>query len=416
MKRFYKIFNSLLAIIFLTIFGCKEEPTPSLFDGVPTGPIGATPTITSISPPDSARGGVDLITITGTNFSADVNRNFVFFNNRSVPIVSATSTSLVIKAPTLSSDTAKYELGKFRVSTLDAELYSNEVQYKLKPVVYQFFRFTQYQRPYSFLIDASRNIFISMTNESGVGLGVKKLSPERQLTDYAPKGSETYWIAMRFGPGGILLTVRQDNVRAIFQIPAGGGTPSTYVALPNTTAKIASIDFDANNNLWIGGNNTAIYKVKSDKSITPYSFTGNITALRVFNNALYTAVKTDTLTVVQSFPIDANGNLGSPSVYFDYSKNYGSGNINAIEFAIDGTMYLATNNVNSPIVVVNPDKTSEVLFPGVLATAPALFLGWGENGYLYYTRGLRTDATGGEILQSILRLTVQKQGAPYYGQ
>ena len=80
-------------------------------------------------------------------------------------------------------------------------------------------------------------------------------------------------------------------------------------------------------------------------------------------------------------------------------------------------MYLATNNVNSPIVVVNPNMTSEVLFQGTLAKAPALFLYWDQNGYLYYTRGLVSDATGAPItLQTILRLTVAKQGAPYYGQ
>ncbi|MFA3781813.1 IPT/TIG domain-containing protein [Melioribacteraceae bacterium 4301-Me] len=417
MKRFYKIFNSLLLIILLSLFGCGEEPTPSLFNSVPTGPIGATPVITSITPSDSARAGVDLLTIAGSNFSSDINRNFVFFNGRSVQVISASTTSLVVKAPKLLSDTARFEVGKFKVSTLDAELYSNEVQYKLKPVIFQFFKFTQFQKPYSFVIDASKNIFISMTNDLGVGIGVKKLTPSGQLLDYAPKGSETYWTAMRFGPGGILITVRQDNVRALFQIPAGGGTPSTYVVLPNNSAKIASIDFDANNNLWVGGNNTAIYKVKPDKSITSYNFTGNITALRFYNGNLYAIVKTDSGTLIQSFPIDANGDLGNPSLYFDFSKSYGSQNVNAIEFSSDGDMFLATSDVKNPIIIVHADKTSETLFPGVLAASPALFLGWGSDGYLYYTRAQGTNpSTGEQISQSILRLTIQKQGAPYYGQ
>lgn len=417
MKKFYNIFYSILVIILITIVGCKQEPTPSLFNDVPTGPIGATPTITSISPSDSALAGLDKLTITGTNFSPDTSQDFVYFNKRLAPIVSATPTTIIITAPALLSDTARYETGNFRVATLNAELFSNQVSYKLKPAVFQFFGFTQFQKPFAFVIDASRNVFLSMTNELNVGLGVKEITPDGSLLDYATKGTESNWISMRFGPGGIIIAVRQDNARALYQIPAGGGAPSVYVVISDNKAKVASIDFDASNNLWVGGNNTSIYKIKTDNTVASYPFTGNVTALRFFNGNLYAAVKTDSSTVIQSFPIDANGDLGSPATYYDYSKDYGSANVNAVEFATDGTMYLATNNVNSPIVQVNSNMTSEVLFQGILAKAPALFLYWDQNGYLYYTRGLISDAAGAPVtVQSILRLTVAKQGAPYYGQ
>ena len=126
------------------------------------------------------------------------------------------------------SDTARYEIGNFRISTLNAELFSNQVNYKLKPAAFQFFAFTQFQKPYDFVIDPSRNIFVSLTNELNVGQGVKEITADGTLLDYAPKLSETYWTSMRFGPGGIIITVRQDNARALFQIPAGGGT-SFYI-------------------------------------------------------------------------------------------------------------------------------------------------------------------------------------------
>ncbi len=418
MKKFYNIFYSAIIILLITIAGCKEEPTPSLFSDVPTGPIGATPAITSISPSDSALAGLDQLTITGANFSSDASQDIVYFNNRQVNIISATSTTILIKAPNLLSDTARYEIGNFRISTLNAELFSNQVNYKLKPAAFQFFAFTTFQKPYDFVIDPSRNIFVSLTNELNVGQGVKEITADGTLLDYAPKLSETYWTSMRFGPGGIIITVRQDNARALFQIPAGGGTPSTYVVISDSKAKIASIDYDAANNLWAGGNNSSIYKIKPDNSIVSYPFTGNITAMRFFNGGLYCAVKTDSSTVIQNLPIDGNGDLGSPAAYYDYSKNYGSQNVNAIEFATDGTMYLATNNVNSPIVVVNSNLSGEILFPGTLAKAPALFLYWDQAGYLYYTRGQIVDPNTGTttISQTILRLTVAKQGAPYYGQ
>jgi hypothetical protein len=418
MKSYHKIFYSLLIFILIILTGCKEEPTPSLFSDVPTGPIGATPTITSITPADSALAGSDLITITGTNFSPVISSDLVFFNKRQVPIISATSTTILLKAPNLLSDTSRFEAGNFRISTIDAELFSNEVKYKLNPAVFQIFGFTQFQKPYDFVIDASTNLFVSMTNELNVGQGVKEITSDGTLNNYAPKGTEGYWIAMRFGPGGIIITARQDNARALFQVPAGGGAPSTYVVISDSKAKVSSLDFDSMNNLWVGGNNSSIYKVKTDNSVTSYPYTGDISALRIFNNNLYAAVKTDSSTVVQSFPIDANGDLGNASEYYDYSQNYGSKNVNAIEFSVDGSMYLATDNVNSPIIVVHSDKSSQILFPGTLAKAPALFLYWGPNGYLYYTRGQVVDPATGvpTILQTILRLTIGIQGAPYYGQ
>ncbi len=418
MKKIYKLLSSIIIITFIMLSGCAETPKPSLFADVPTGPIGSAPTISSIDPAGSALASTTVMTITGTNFSADPSKDFLYFNGRPVTITSATTTSLVFKAPALLSDTSQYEIGNFKVATINAELFSNTMSYKINPAIFQFFAFTQYQKPYSFIFDQSGNVFVSMTNETNAGLGVKKITPDGTLLDYAPKGSESYWIALRFGPGGILIGVRQDNARALFQIPAGGGAPVTYAAISDTKAKISSIDYDASNNLWVGGNNTSIYKIKADKSIVTYPFTGNITALRVYNNELYAAVKTDSSTKIQSFAIDGNGDIGNAVEYYDYSKDFGSENVNAIEFAADGTMYLATNNVNSPIVVVNPNKASEVLFPGTLAQAPAINLGWDTNGYLYYTRGQVYDAAAGavSIFQTILRLSVFKQGAPYYGQ
>jgi|GEM_PF-2805199 len=416
MKKFYRFIFPIIIITLLVVNGCAEKPTPSLFADVPTGPIGVTPTVSSITPQDSALSGITTLTITGANFSSDPTKDLVYFNGRPVKIISSTSTTIDIQAPLLLADTVGAETGNFEVSTLNAEKFSNQIPYKVNASIYQFFLFSNTLRPYDFVIDQNSVFYVSMTNEIPAGLGVKKLVPGGALQDYASKGLETNWNAMRLGPGGIIYTVLKGT-GAVFQIPAGGGKPATYKALPNVKARMATFDIDALNNIWLAGDDTAIYKIKPDKSLVTYLFKGNITAVRFFNNSLYAAIVADSQTTIQSFPVDANGNLGNAALYYDYSKDYGTESVNAIEFSADGDMYLATNNVNSPIVVVHQTKASEILFNGTLPKAPALFMYWGSNGYLYYTRGVVTDATNAVLItQTILRLSISKQGAPYYGQ
>ncbi len=44
---------------------------------------------------------------------------------------------------------------------------------------------------------------------------VKKLTPEGELLDFAPKGGETFYFGLQYGPDGILYGVR--GVRAVFK-------------------------------------------------------------------------------------------------------------------------------------------------------------------------------------------------------
>lgn len=169
------------------------------------------------------------------------------------------------------------------------------------------------------------------------------------------------------------------------------------------------------------GKNTVIYRIKQDKSYITFPFTATITAMRVYVDGgttyLYVAAQQDSLTTIQRMPIDASGNLGAATTYYDFSKNYGANYlVNGIDFASDGEMFLATN-MTQPIIYVNTDKSSGALYPSVLLNSPALGLAWGTGNYLFYIRRQINDATGVFVLpQSIVRLDVQKSGAPYYGQ
>src|SRR5206468_7983742 len=92
---------TILPVIFIA--GCKENIPPSLYD--PNAIGGAAPTITNVSPPDSALAGVTAVTITGANFSSVKENNSVFFNDLRATVLVATPTQLRVTAPILVKDT-----------------------------------------------------------------------------------------------------------------------------------------------------------------------------------------------------------------------------------------------------------------------------------------------------------------------
>ena len=131
---------------------------------------------------------------------------------------------------------------------------------------------------------------------------------------------------------------------------------------------------------------------------------------------LYVAAKQDSLTTIKRMPIGANGDLGLPETYFDFSGNYGAAySVNDLTFAADGEMFLATD-LPSPIVYINTDKSTGLLYPSLLLNSPALSFAWGIGFNLFYVRRQINDAAGALVLpQTIVKLNLQKPGAPYYG-
>ena len=416
-NKFYNstLVVSLISALFLIIFsGCSDKGDPSLYPGTPTAPNPATaPVIISINPAAPALAGVSQLTITGKNFSTNPSEDLVYFNGVQVPVSNATATQLTFTAPNIASDSIS-----IMTAVLNSSLFSNRINYSLVAVAKDIYPSNStFIVPYTLASDNSGNIYTSLTI-SNSGAGVKEIAHDSVVTDYASKGSETFWSSMRFGPGGVLYTAR--NLYAIFKIPAGGGAPSTYVVLPSSSIKISQLEFDASNNLWAGGNNTSIYRIDQDKSIHTFPFTANITAMRIYNdggtNYLYVATTQNSDVSIQRFPIDSNDSLGAPQQYYDFTANYGVGaSITALEFSADGDMYLGTN-LPQAIIVVHSDKSSSPLYPGILQQTGAVSMVWGSGNYLYYVRAQTFDANAAVVIpETIVRLNIQKPGAIYYG-
>ncbi len=397
MKPYVRILllAGLLGLILGMFGGCKEDPPTSLYD-LPrdTRP---QPVIASVDPPASALAGVTVITITGSNFSPVKEENLVYFDATLAPILSASATQLVVRAPVLVKDSVT-----LRVMVYKAELFSAPRQYKLLATVEPFGGLASIEEPYGIAADAAGNVYVSIVS-GGTGVGVKKITPAGVKTDYSPATpGVTRWSGMKIGPGGVLYTAR--ILRVIYQIPAGGGAAAIWVT-GSAIGSIYDLDFDADGNCWAAGNNAAVYRVKQDKTIKPFAFTGNVRAVRVYNGYVYLGGKVDTTEGVWRAQIINADSLGAFEQYFNFTAKYPTGLVNALTFAADGDMYIGTDAADA-IVNVHPSKVSEPLYPGLFTPTTYAFT-WGLADEMYVVRTVSTPA--------LLKVRMLKNGAPYYG-
>lgn len=414
MNIFYKISKVLLAVVLLFVYSCNEETTPSLYD-LPAGGQ-PTPVISSLDPPNSALAGVSVVTITGSNFYPSLIGNIVYFNGVKAQILNATSTQLQVLAPNFVADTVLV-----KVSAYKSEDFSTYFQYKLEPAQEEYYKFdaNNKQFPYSFIFNSSGDMLVSLFSNATNPYGIKKILPvpfdERTLLDYIPMSNPQKWDCLKFGPGNQLYGSRFVN--AIWKLNEGV-TPTSPWAIA-TGSIIKDFDFDMYQNIWAVGTANKIYRIDQNKVSTSFAVSGTFRSVRVFNNSLYFAGTRGTTEGVWKIPILSNGDLdlASEELYYDLSSAYTGIQALAITFAADGDLLLGTNKDPDPIIVVHPNKSSEVLYPGVIPASKAIYMYWpaGSTSF-YFTREEKKDPTGKIIYsQSILRVEMQKNGAPYYG-
>jgi len=406
------------AILVGTFSGCTKKPPPSAYD--PNWQSLPAPTITSLSPPGTGLAGVTVVTITGTNFSAAVPNNLVYFGATPGRVLTASVTTLTVRAPLVVGDTLPVT-----VAVLGAQAFSNYVQYGLKSAVLRFSIPKQGEDANGITTDAAGFVYVSLVDSAnGGGLGTWKISPtqvnvKRDTANahlYSVTSGVTKWTGLKMGPAGILYAAR--DLQAIYKIPAGGGPAGSppWALFSPGTVKIHDFDFDANHNIWAGGTQgtgpgNAIYRLTptTPPQIKAIPFVGTVRAVRVYNGNLYVGAKTDSVESVWQFPIVSSDSLGPPSKYFDFSAKYGPNGpgVQCITFSSDGDLYIGTDAPDG-ILVVHPGGASEPLYPGVVFPEPIAFA-WDTGTNLIVSR------VGTTIPHSILFINTLKQGAPYYG-
>ncbi|GMQ81366.1 MAG: hypothetical protein BMS9Abin05_0797 [Rhodothermia bacterium] len=371
------------------ITACDTGPAPSLYN--PDRPSKADPVISSVEPSGSALAGVDIVTISGENFSSNLTENLVYFDNTRADVLEAGPTQLRVRAP----NTPSAEL-QIRVAILGAENYSNSRSYRLDSAAEQFGSITSFEEPFALASDASGNLYVSL-NSDNRSVGIVRMTPDGTRSSYIETTFK--WDSMAFGSDGLLYTVR--SVRAIFRF-AEGGSQQVWAVLPDNSARLTAISFDDQGNLWAGGNNQNLYRVTPDKTILAFPFEANIRALAVFGSYLYAAATQDDASKIWRFQLSPVG-IGTAEEYYDVTGNFGAEAF-ALAFTTTGELFIGTD-ATDPVIVVFPDRLGQALYPGVLHPAAVSFA-WGNTPSLYMTQG-KTDTT----TPNLIRINTRREGA-----
>lgn len=400
MKKIYISLMILLGFGLIPLFfGCSEDPEPSLYDLVT--PAGVVPTITSItSNTAQPLAGFSVLTINGSNFSPNVDENFVFFNGVKGTLLSAAVNKLEVRPPAnVFGDSVK-----IRITVHKNENISNTFIYAILNPINIPFPFDPKVGDVPWAVTAFNNgdLLVSLD-----GKGIKKIS-SGVITDYIPKGAEPYWNTIKVTPNGNVFAAR--NLRGVWRLLQNTVPPTAPWAVTPTGTRVWDFDWDQNQNVWAVGNNNVIIKITPSLTSSTYNFTGNLRTVRFFNGYLYVAGARDNIEKVWRFVVNANGDLGAEEEFVNLSAIHPNVTINTMTFSADGFLYLGTNKKTNPIIEVKPDRTVADFYPGVIPASDVLSFYWPQGEFLYFIRKAETNRD-----QTVIKLNMLKNGAPNYG-
>ncbi len=395
-------------LLFILFLGCENEKPNTVWD--PNADGKPQPVIESIEPAEGAYAGLQVITISGKNFSSNPNENILTVQGQPGTILSASGTMVTAIPPLVIGDSLTLHL-----DVIGAYYGVDFKPYNLRSPFNTFGNKKENEFVLDVEFDREGNLYFLVTNDANERILFKQLAGDTSRIEYGrvtvPIGSPS----MKFGPDGSLFICRKNN-KKFYRIPPGGGASEQYIRLP---AKVSTFDFDEDGNIFIGGSGNKIYKIKSDKSYTTVADydTVEIISLRLFQNYVYVVGQSEMQTpqglqvfqkIWRNSIVPAADTLGEKELVFDWSSYAGENLISAITFAENGDLYVATDSEN-PITIIHPDHTASIFLEGILPS-PAIGLWWDEGEYIYYINEVTAPPD-----KQIIQVYSGKNGAPYYG-
>ena len=395
MKRFQygrMLRASACAVLLLAAAGCEYDVAePGYYDPY-TVPL--TPSISAIVPA-RATAGVNRITIEGLNFSASPDSNRVYFGNTEAEVVSASTTSLVVRRPAI--------LGTVPVKVVSYEamiVAAAPAEFTVDAVTETYGGFLEGTVIKAVMLDSQENLYTFFADLSVVRVGTD--------ASRAALGSTTK-VATDVVPSSDGKIVVFANSTTVTKFDPADGTDVQFVKV---NKKISVGDIDSNGILYMSGKSADVFVVQTDGSYAAIGVyaADDVKDIRVYNGFVYVWAEGKTQTALWRHPIlDAAGTLGPRELVLDKADAvapYNTAVFKDMAFSADGQIFISTDNAN-PVFVLNPDGTQDVFYKGIL-TAGIEKTVWGAGNSVY-----AVTLIGGA--GNAQRIDMGEPGAPYFG-
>lgn len=395
-----------LSISAILISSCTDNPIPSGWPPA-TNPV-ASPTISSISPADSAGGGVLDITINGSNFGTSPDQCFVYFGAEQGIITSITPNQIITLRPVTCGDSVSTRVVVLLADDIE------EVKYKIKKVITPLAAFPGSTISNSLASDLAGNVYLAFINardSTGTLKVIRKITADGTMTQYATFPIALTISCMHMAPDGTLYALMTGADGEFHTVGPGGGT---LTRLFKFSENMISFDIDQNGTIYAGGtsgSNKGINIVQSTTVVKGPSYSSfTIRTVRVFQNYVYVLAVGGATTGIYRHQI-LGGTLGLREEVFLWSAtgDYATSSAKDFTFSATGDIYVATDKTVDPILLVSY-STGVVtgmrpLYKNIITTASG---GITWSGNIMYERVMTSDP-------SVAAIDMGNPGAPYYG-
>jgi|GEM_PF-6356642 len=281
----------------------------------------------------------------------------------------------------------------------------------LKSLINNSVPFQNLQKIYSLVSDSNGTNYFYY-NFNNMGEGIKYLSENGSINDYAPKGTESFFSDLKFNRGDTLFAVR--NIYAIFYYPQKGSGPTPWVIFPDKSLRITSLDFDSLQNIWASGNKDSLYCITPSKHITYFESKANIGKVRINGEYLYALVhNVDSTDEIWRYKIISSDSISSPELFFSMSEITADTAANIFDYAFNNNNLILCSSLSDVVDIIYPDKSFKPLLRNYY---PAWNYGNIEEAYLtlggklekglYMAFNTQVNSTSYQAYSEIIKISI----------
>jgi hypothetical protein len=422
------VFASLITVLIGCSYDAAQPPWPQAPGNT------SEVTITGINPAQ-ALGGVNTITILGSNMlgAIDSNRvtikyndtlivsdttykyNGVFFDNVQATVIEANSTMIKVLRPNVVSDNCLIKIASDKALTV-----ANFGPYKISAVMEPYASFVANVPLSTITADNAGNLYVVETTSRYLW----KIAPNGQKTQIMTRdGGDTAFVLAqvptdaKISPDGKLFYFQFTFPRTkdihMIDLNSPVKKDSLWYTF-NPTKNVLFGDFAPNGYFYTGGRRSGIMIVRPDRSIRAdgYYPLDTISSMRVFNGFVYVAISSG----IWRHSISDTGKVGAPELVIDFTQGIlQSLPLRAFSFSADGSkLYIGTDS-QYPVLVADatslpiPPGKVEVMYKGILPSNCKQFC---FGNYLYTIIG--NTSPGPAVNWTVYKIDVGTTGSPYY--